>query len=102
MKTLRVLKYVGFALLGLAFIFLAILVTMSLWNWLVPELFKGPELTFWQTAGLFLLSKILLTGVAPGGRHHHPARHWKYRYHEKYWCRPEKDIRSEEEKTQTI
>jgi hypothetical protein len=68
MKALKILKYAGFAVLGIGFIILAVFVTMSLWNALIPSLFHGPVLTFWQTAGIFLLSKILLTGVAP--RHH--------------------------------
>jgi hypothetical protein len=59
MKNFRFLKYIGFGILGVGFIFLAIFLTMSLWNWLVPSLFNGPVLNFWQTAGLFLLSKIL-------------------------------------------
>lgn len=92
MRNLRFLKYVGFGILGIGFVFLAIYVTMSLWNWLVPDLFHGPLITFWQTAGLFLLSKILLTGVAPGG---HPKKYrsdWHHRYSEKYrHCRPVDD-----------
>jgi hypothetical protein len=92
MKSLRVLKYVGFGILGVGFVFLAIFVTMSLWNWLVPELFHGPVLGFWQTAGLFLLSKILLTGVAPGGPRHRPSRHWHYKYQDKYrHCYPQEE-----------
>jgi len=102
MKGLRVLKYVGFAILGIGFIFLAIYVTMSLWNWLVPDLFKGPEISFWQTAGLFLLSKILLTGVAPGGRHHRGPRNWRYKYHEKYRCWPEESKDETKEETKVI
>ena len=84
MKTLRVLKYVGFGILGLGFITLAVFLTMSLWNALIPQLFHGPVLTFWQTAGLFLLSKILLTGVAPGSsdRNRHE---WRRKYNNK--CR---------------
>jgi len=84
MKNMRYLKYTGFGILGIAFVFLAIFVTMSLWNWLIPSLFHGPVLNFWQTAGLFILSKILLTGVAPGGRHHAYRRGWHHRYNEKY------------------
>ncbi len=76
MKALRILKYAGFAILGVGFIILAVFVTMSLWNALIPSLFHGPVLTFWQTAGLFLLSKILLTGVAPG---HHNNRNYDCR-----------------------
>jgi hypothetical protein len=33
---------------------------MWLWNWLVPELFNGPTITFWQSAGLFVLCNMLL------------------------------------------
>lgn len=33
---------------------------MWLWNWLVPSLFNGPEITFWQTAGLYLLINLLI------------------------------------------
>ena len=32
---------------------------MWLWNWIVPELFNGPTITFWQSAGLFVLCNIL-------------------------------------------
>ena len=84
MKTLNALKYAGFGVLGAGFIFLAVFVTMSLWNWLVPSLFNGPVLNFWQTAGLFLLSKILLTGVAPGGSHDRSKKDWKSKYHTKF------------------
>jgi hypothetical protein len=83
MKTLRILKYVSFGILGLGFVILAIFVTMSLWNWLIPTLFHGPVLTFWQTAGLFLLSKILLTGVAPGS-HDRSRKDWRRKYNDKF------------------
>jgi hypothetical protein len=36
---------------------------MLLWNALVPELFGGPALTYWQAAGVLLLSHILLRGT---------------------------------------
>ncbi len=90
MKTLRILKYVGFGILGLGFVTLAVFLTMSLWNALIPELFHGPALTFWQTAGLFILSKILLTGVAPGSNDRR-RRDWRSKYHDKYRysCREE-------------
>jgi hypothetical protein len=90
MKALRILKYAGFGILGLGFVTLAVFLTMSLWNALIPELFHGPALTFWQTAGLFILSKILLTGVAPGA-HDRRRRDWRRKYHDKYryGCRDE-------------
>jgi membrane-bound ClpP family serine protease len=83
MKTLKVLKYVGFGILGVGFVILMIFGVQALWNWLIPELFNGPVLTFWQTVGLFILSKILLTGVAPGSRHNH-KKEWRHKCEEKY------------------
>lgn len=99
MKTLNVLKYVGFGILGIGFIFLAVFITMSLWNWLVPSLFHGPELNYWQTAGLFLLSKILLTGIAPGSSHDRSKRDWRKKYHYKY-CREHGDEETVAEATE--
>lgn len=32
--------------------------TMWLWNWLMPVIFKLPEITFWQALGLNVLSGI--------------------------------------------
>jgi hypothetical protein len=84
MKTLKVLKYAGFAVLGIGFVFLFVYVTMCLWNWLIPALFHGPVLGYWQTAGLFILSKILLTGVAPGGHNRGHGREWRDKYYGKY------------------
>jgi hypothetical protein len=86
MKTLKVLKYVGFGILGFVFIVAVIFGVQALWNWLIPELFNGPALTFWQTVGLFLLSKILLTGIAPGPQHDH-KKDWKKKYRDR--CRLE-------------
>lgn len=57
-------------------------VTMWLWNWLVPTLFNGPVLNFWQALGLLVLSKILFGGF--GGRHWHGgATQWKQHYYNK-------------------
>jgi hypothetical protein len=44
------------------------LIVMLLWNELVPALFNGPVITYWQAVGLLILSKILFHGF--GGRHH--------------------------------
>ena len=32
---------------------------MLLWNWLIPNIFGLPEITFWQAIGLNFLSTIL-------------------------------------------
>jgi hypothetical protein len=85
MKALNVLKYIGFGILGTAFIIGVIFGVQALWNWLIPDLFNGPELSWWQTLGLFILSKILLTGIAPGGSHNKHDNKWKKKFQER--CR---------------
>jgi hypothetical protein len=93
MKTfLKVLMYVGFGILGVGFIIGVIFGVQALWNWLVPELFHGPVLTFWQTAGLFLLSKILLTGIAPGGNSG-PKKAWNKEWKKEWKKEWEKECR---------
>jgi len=88
MKTTRVFyfgKFVVFGILGLAvFTYLV----MLLWNWLVPELFSGPVVNYWQTLGLLVLSKIIFAGLSGGHRkrHDHPSDYWKKKYHRKMNC----------------
>lgn len=48
---------------------LAGVVVMSLWNWLVPALFAGPVLHFWQALGLLVLTRILVGRVGRGNGH---------------------------------
>lgn len=57
--------------------------TMHLWNWLMPVLFHLPEITFWQTIGLMILSRLVIGGFGGHGRghgHHHCRRNM----HEKW------------------
>ena len=35
--------------------------TLWLWNWLMPVIFKLPEITIWQAFGITLLSRILFS-----------------------------------------
>ena len=37
-------------------------ITMWLWNWLMPEIFKLPAIGFWQAVGILLLAQILFKG----------------------------------------
>ena len=53
-------------MLGVAAVFGFTYVVMLLWNALVPELFNGPVVTYWQTMGLLVLSKILFSGIGGG------------------------------------
>lgn len=43
--------------------------TQWLWNWLVPSLFGGPVITYWQTLGLLVLTRILTWPWSRGGGH---------------------------------
>ncbi|GAB3229494.1 hypothetical protein GCM10027346_14980 [Hymenobacter seoulensis] len=68
------LRGLKFLLFGALLVAVAGFVTMSLWNWLIPSLFNGPYITFWQTLGLLVLSRILFGGFR-GGRAGGWARH---------------------------
>jgi hypothetical protein len=46
------------------------LAVMVLWNSLVPQLFRGPPLEYWQAVGLLLLSRILFGGLRGRGGWH--------------------------------
>lgn len=73
---------------GIAFFIAAIgvlsVVTMLLWNALVPALFKGPTVSFGQAVGLLLLSHILLRGASPGRYGYGWGRErWRRRFEER-------------------
>lgn len=101
--------WIVFGVLFLAFFGL---VTQYLWNWLVPSLFGGPVIQFWQALGLLVLSKILFSGFGHKCHHHGHGVHWKQKLHQKFsamtpeereafkrrmrnkWCSPrEEDVR---------
>lgn len=76
-KGLKILKW---TVIGILFIVVFGSITMLLWNWLVPDLFQGPSINFWQALGLLLLSKILFSGFGGKGGH---GGHWKQKYADK-------------------
>jgi hypothetical protein len=57
------------------------LVTMNLWNWLLPPLFGWKTITFWQALGLLFLSRFLLGGFRGRPGWH---RHWRHRMVERW------------------
>jgi hypothetical protein len=59
---------------------------------LVPVLFAGPVLTFWQALGLLALSKILFWSFGKGGGH------WRRRHggHWGYWSAKWKEMSPED------
>jgi hypothetical protein len=56
------------------------LVVMLLWNALVPQLFHGPVLGYWEAVGLLLLSRLLFGGLRGRGW----RGHWRHRWHERW------------------
>ncbi|MFI5144640.1 MAG: hypothetical protein ACHQJ4_03515 [Ignavibacteria bacterium] len=83
----RKLRIVKFVFIAIAFVALVSLATMLLWNWLVPVIFKGPEINYLQSIGLIILSRILLCGHGRGFHgHSHWKRHedWRKRMHERW------------------
>ena len=59
------------------------IVLMTLWNWLVPELFKGPKINFYQSCGLFIMSRILFGGLfgKMGDKiSHHKKQYWRKKF----------------------
>lgn len=78
----KVVKILKFAVIGTAFVAAFGALTMYLWNALVPELFRGPVVNFWQACGLIILSHILFRGAGfrHGGWHH---RRWRHGMQEK-------------------
>jgi hypothetical protein len=70
-----------FAVIGVLALGVMGLLVMGLWNWLVPALFGGPEIGFWQALGLLLLSRILFGSF--GGRSSRDLR-WRRRMMERW------------------
>lgn len=76
-------KCVAFAVVGYMILGL---VTLVLWNWLIPSLFNGPVINYWQSLGLLALSKILFWGFHKKyghGHSHGPNPYWNKRFQEK-------------------
>ena len=83
MKSKWLLKAGKMLAIAIIAVFVIGCVVMLLWNALVPELFKGPVITYWQAIGLLVLSHILFHGF--GGRMHGgwSHRHWRNRFEAK-------------------
>jgi hypothetical protein len=65
-------------------------IVMTLWNWLLPDVFNSPAMTitFIQALGLLALSRILFSGFGRWGCRHHGCgggrrEHWKKKFEEK-------------------
>ena len=110
MKVKKCFKYAGFGVLGVAAVIGFTFVVMWLWNWLVPELFNGPVLGYWQTLGLLVLSKIIFSGIG-GGSKHSDSKHHKHseecppmpkRWREKYEAKMNGKMEEEKDEGEVI
>ena len=59
----KAVMIVFFACIGAGLLFLFGAVVMWLWNWLMPDIFGLPELSYWQAWGLLILSSILFKDI---------------------------------------
>jgi hypothetical protein len=73
---MRRLRFVGapLVLFGIVWAGLMGLVTLGLWNALMPAIIGLPAIGFWQALGLLLLSRVLFGRFGGWGRRMHKAR----------------------------
>jgi hypothetical protein len=86
---LRVGMIIGGVVLAAALALLFGLLVMVLWNWIMPEVFGLPPLTYWQSWGIVLLAHILFKA---GGHRDHDHRRtrdeeWKDRFRDRFKTR---------------
>ncbi len=94
---LRVLRFIGFIILGAigaaAFAFIFGYLIMLLWNWLMPMLFGLITITFWQAVGIAFLARLIFGGAKHGHNQDRPTRdsskrtfmrHWKKEHDKEY------------------
>ena len=74
----RIAKWIAIGIAAIIavtiFVFIGGKIVQLLWNWLLPELFGFPQLSYWQALGLLALCRILFgsiggRGGGGGGRH---------------------------------
>jgi hypothetical protein len=75
----RFMKVIAFLVLAPLFVAALGFVVLSLWNALIPSLFAGPVLGFWQAVGLLVLCRILFGGFRGRGGSHRSWQHWAWR-----------------------
>lgn len=76
-------KMIFIPFLVLAGLALVSYIVMLLWNALIPAIFHLTAITFWQAAGILILSKILF-GFGKGGGHRGGAPWMRHRMKERW------------------
>ena len=89
---------VGGVTMAVFFAFVFGYFVMLLWNWLMPDIFELPVITYWQAVGIIILARLLIGGMGHNKHEKHKkfkrkfecseefkreAEDWRY-YHE-YW-----------------
>ncbi len=83
MKRYWMFKAVRMVLFVAAFVLLAGVAVMLLWNALVPAIFDGPQITWIQALGLLILARILAGGRGHSGFGAHRRGRWRERWESK-------------------
>lgn len=86
---LRVGMIIGGVVLAAALALLFGLLVMVLWNWIMPDVFGLPPLTYWQSWGIVLLAHILFKAGGHKDHDHRRSRdeEWKDRFRERFKTR---------------
>jgi hypothetical protein len=86
---LRVGMIIGGVVLAAALALLFGLLVMVLWNWIMPEVFGLPPLTYWQSWGIVLLAHILFKAGGHRDQNHRRTRdeEWKDRFRDRFKTR---------------
>ena len=62
-------------------------IVMLLWNFIMPDIFALPEISYWQGWALVLMAHILFKSHPHKNHHDHSAdfkNHWKEKFHSKF------------------
>ena len=96
-------KIIGIAFFVILAITILPAITMLLWNWLIPTLFSGPIITYWQALGLIILSKILFSGGHGSRRHdrHSSSTPWKAHLKHKIELKHNQEVQQDKETSST-
>jgi hypothetical protein len=73
------LMFGGFVLLIFMAFFFGFVVKL-LWNWLMPEIFNLPEISYWQAWGLYLLAKVFFGGRRVRKHYHGSGKKYRGKY----------------------
>jgi type VI protein secretion system component VasK len=83
MRLIKILSVFAISILALS------LLIMLLWNSLVPEIFNGPVISYWQSLGLLLLVRILTFSFRPWTyRNYQRGGYWQKKFEEKLASMP--------------